>query len=174
LRLQDHTQETPPSLGLLWKSDQSDAETPTDKQQHSQATDIHVFGGILIHNPSKRPAVDARLRPRRPLVSAKINLASFKYTPFQSCEKRLLSLPCPSVRPSVRPSAEKNSTPLEVFFVKFHIEQVCYISKKFRFSYNRRKISDTIHDNVSTSCVSSKETGLRNRKLTVGFSWQHI
>ena len=82
LKLHDHTQKTPLSLGLLWKSDQFNAETCTHRKQHSQATDIHAFGGIRNHNPSKRPAVDPRLRSRRPLVSAIINLASFKYTRF--------------------------------------------------------------------------------------------
>ena len=32
--------------------------------QHSQQTDIHAFGKIRTHNPSKRAAADPRLRPR--------------------------------------------------------------------------------------------------------------
>jgi hypothetical protein len=31
-------------------------------QQHSQETDIHASGGIRTHDPSKRAAVDPRLR----------------------------------------------------------------------------------------------------------------
>jgi hypothetical protein len=37
-----------------------------DNTQHSQQTDIHALGGIRAHNPSKRAAVDPRLRPRGP------------------------------------------------------------------------------------------------------------
>jgi hypothetical protein len=41
--------------------------TPLDewsarRTQHSQQTDIHALGGIRTHNPSKRAAVDRRLR----------------------------------------------------------------------------------------------------------------
>ena len=35
-----------------------------DKTQDSQVTDIHAYGGIRTHNPSKRMAADLRLRPR--------------------------------------------------------------------------------------------------------------
>ena len=35
-----------------------------DNTQHSQETDIHDPGGIRTRNPSKRVAVDGRLRPR--------------------------------------------------------------------------------------------------------------
>ena len=35
-----------------------------DNTQHSQQTDIHAPGGIRTYNPSKRAAVDLRLRPR--------------------------------------------------------------------------------------------------------------
>jgi hypothetical protein len=34
-----------------------------DKTQHSK-TDIHAFGGIRTHNPSKRAAAELRFRPR--------------------------------------------------------------------------------------------------------------
>ena len=37
---------------------------PGNNTQHSTQTDIHVPGGIRTHNPSKRAAVDPRLRPR--------------------------------------------------------------------------------------------------------------
>jgi hypothetical protein len=53
---------TPHSVGLLWTSNQPVAETSTWK--HSQQTDIHALGGIRTHNPSKRAAVDPRLRQR--------------------------------------------------------------------------------------------------------------
>ena len=33
--------------------------------QHSQETDIHAPGGIQTRNPSKQPAADRGLRPRR-------------------------------------------------------------------------------------------------------------
>jgi hypothetical protein len=53
------------SVGLLWTSDQPVAETSLpDNTEHSQETDIHAPGGIRIPNPSKRTAVDPRLRPR--------------------------------------------------------------------------------------------------------------
>jgi hypothetical protein len=35
-----------------------------DNTQHSEETDIRIFGGIRTHNPSKRTAADLRLRPR--------------------------------------------------------------------------------------------------------------
>jgi hypothetical protein len=50
---------TPYSVGLLWTSDQPDAETLM-----SQQTDVHAPGGIQTRNPSKRAAADPRLRPR--------------------------------------------------------------------------------------------------------------
>ena len=50
------------SVGLLWTSDQLDAETCT--WQHSQETDTHAPGGIRTRNPSKQAAADLHLRPR--------------------------------------------------------------------------------------------------------------
>jgi hypothetical protein len=50
----------PHAVGLLWTSDQPDAETSTWQHKHSQETDIHVPGGIRTRNPSKRMAVDPR------------------------------------------------------------------------------------------------------------------
>ena len=35
----------------------------TTTQHKTQQTDIHALGGIRIRNPSKRSAVDTRLRP---------------------------------------------------------------------------------------------------------------
>jgi hypothetical protein len=55
--------DTPHSVGLLWTSDQPDAETPT--WQHTPlTTDIYIPGAIRTHNPNKRAAADPRLRPR--------------------------------------------------------------------------------------------------------------
>jgi hypothetical protein len=50
--------DTPRSVGLLWTSDQSYAETSTDKTQHSQETDIHAPSEIRTHNSCKRTAAD--------------------------------------------------------------------------------------------------------------------
>ena len=57
--LHNHTQlsDTPHSVGLLWVSDQPDAETSS--WQHT--SNVHDPVGIRTHNPSKR---DSRLRPR--------------------------------------------------------------------------------------------------------------
>ena len=52
--------DTPHSVGLLWASDQTDAETST--LQHTQETDIHTPGGIRTRNPNKRAAADPHLR----------------------------------------------------------------------------------------------------------------
>jgi len=54
---------TPHSVGLLWTSDQHDAETST-WQHTTLTTDNHAPGGIRTHNPSKRGAADPRLRSR--------------------------------------------------------------------------------------------------------------
>jgi len=52
-RIHDHTQvDTPQSVGLLWTSDQPDAET----WQNSQEANILAPGGIRTHNPNKRAA----------------------------------------------------------------------------------------------------------------------
>ena len=45
--------DTLQSVGLLWTSEQRDAETST-WQHTTQETDIHAPGGIRTHNPSKR------------------------------------------------------------------------------------------------------------------------
>ena len=56
--------EAPQSVGLLWTSDQPVAETSTwQHTQHSWRKPIHSPGGIRTRNPSKRWAVDTRLRP---------------------------------------------------------------------------------------------------------------
>jgi len=51
----------PHSVGILWKSDQPDAETLPGHTQHSQETDIHAPGGIRTHNPNKPAAANPRL-----------------------------------------------------------------------------------------------------------------
>jgi hypothetical protein len=55
--------DTPHSVGRLWRSDQSDAETYTRQHTTPQDTDIHAPGGIRTRNPRERAAADSRLRP---------------------------------------------------------------------------------------------------------------
>ena len=55
--------DAPQSVGLLWTSDQSVAET-SDNTQHSQQTNVHAPGWIRTHDRSRRAAADPRLRPR--------------------------------------------------------------------------------------------------------------
>jgi len=56
--------DTPHSVGLLWTSDQPDAETSTS--QHPTLTrDIHVPSGIRTRNRSKRAAADPRFKTAR-------------------------------------------------------------------------------------------------------------
>jgi len=50
--------DTPHSVGLLWTSDQPDAETSDNT--HTKETD----GGTRTHNLKKRAAADPRQRPR--------------------------------------------------------------------------------------------------------------
>jgi len=47
-----HSLDTPQSVGLVWMSDQTDAET-SDNAQHSQGKNIHAPGGIRAHIPRK-------------------------------------------------------------------------------------------------------------------------
>jgi len=54
---------TPHSVGLLWTSDQPDAEISTWKHT-SQETNIHAPGGIRTRSPSKRAAADLLLTLR--------------------------------------------------------------------------------------------------------------
>ena len=62
---------TPHSVGLLWTSDQPDADTTHKRArahththtQHSQG-DVQDPGGIRTRNPSTRAAVDPCLTPR--------------------------------------------------------------------------------------------------------------
>ena len=56
--------DTPHSLGLLWTSDQPDAEPLPDKKQHCRETHIHEPGGIQTRNPSKRAAANPCLVQR--------------------------------------------------------------------------------------------------------------
>jgi hypothetical protein len=61
-RFLDHIRRAT-SLGLLWTSDRSVAETYT--WQHTPlTTNIHAPGGIWTNNLSGRTAADLRLRPR--------------------------------------------------------------------------------------------------------------
>jgi hypothetical protein len=52
--------DTPQSIGLLWTSDRSNAETP-DNRQFSQETDIRVPGGIRTRKSNKLAAADRPL-----------------------------------------------------------------------------------------------------------------
>ena len=61
LRIRDYITYTPHSVGLLWTSDQPDAETSM-WQHTTPTTDIHAPGGIRNHNPNKRAATYPRLR----------------------------------------------------------------------------------------------------------------
>jgi len=55
--------DTPHSVGVLWTSDQSDADAAS--RQHTTLTrDIRVPGEIGTHNPMKGAAPDTRLTPR--------------------------------------------------------------------------------------------------------------
>jgi len=56
--------DTPHSVGLLWTSDQPDAETSTWQTQNSQETDIRAPGGIRTRSTSKPGSADLRLRSR--------------------------------------------------------------------------------------------------------------
>jgi len=51
------------SVGLLWMSDQSDAETST-WQSRTLTRDIHAPGGIRTRNPSRRATTNPCLWPR--------------------------------------------------------------------------------------------------------------
>ena len=55
--------DTPQSVGLLWSSDQPNAETST-WQHTTLTTNIPNPRGIRTHNFSRRAAADPRLRPR--------------------------------------------------------------------------------------------------------------
>jgi hypothetical protein len=55
---------TSQSVGLLWTSDRSVAETSTWQNKHSQKTNIHAPGEIRTHDPGNRSAADLLLRPR--------------------------------------------------------------------------------------------------------------
>jgi hypothetical protein len=57
--------DTPHSIGLLWTSDQPNAENFTwQHTQHSQETDRHATGGIRTPNPSKLATAHPHLRRR--------------------------------------------------------------------------------------------------------------
>jgi hypothetical protein len=91
--------DEPQSVGLLWTSDQSVAETST-WQHTTLTTDKHPCpGGILTHDLSRRAAEDLRLRPHdhwdRPLpIDTNHNYGKIAYngttsTPnFQKKKKR--------------------------------------------------------------------------------------
>jgi hypothetical protein len=78
-----HFVDTPHSVGLLRHRD---LYLTTHNTQ--QETDIHALGGIRTHNPSKRAAVDPRLRPRghwnRPQMSAYVYQTIRRHMPKDS------------------------------------------------------------------------------------------
>jgi hypothetical protein len=62
--LRDHTQTHRTRKDFSeWVIISSHRPLPSNSQ-HSQGTNIHAFGGIRTHNPSKRAAAVPRLRPR--------------------------------------------------------------------------------------------------------------
>jgi hypothetical protein len=56
--------DTPQSVRLLWTVIGSPQRPLPDNTGHSQQTNVHVHGGIRIHNPSRRADADLRLRWR--------------------------------------------------------------------------------------------------------------
>jgi hypothetical protein len=58
-----HNNDVPQSVGLLWMSDQSVAQTST-WQHTTLTTNIHATGGIRTHHLSRRAAEHLHLRPR--------------------------------------------------------------------------------------------------------------
>jgi len=56
--------DTPHSVGLLWMSDQPEAEPLPNNTQHSQQTYIHTLGRIRTRSLSKRATANPRLRRR--------------------------------------------------------------------------------------------------------------
>jgi hypothetical protein len=56
--------DTPLSEGILWRSDQSDAETSTWQHTTILRNRQPFSGGIRTRNPSKRTIEDPRLRER--------------------------------------------------------------------------------------------------------------
>jgi hypothetical protein len=57
-----HSLDTTHSVGLLWTSDQLDAETA--RQYTTLTKDIYATGEIRTRNPNTRAAADPRLRTR--------------------------------------------------------------------------------------------------------------
>jgi hypothetical protein len=55
---------TPRSVGLLWTSDQPDAENCTWQNTTLKQTYIYTRGGIRTQNPNERASADPRLGPR--------------------------------------------------------------------------------------------------------------
>ena len=73
------------TVGLLWTSEQSDAErTLPDNTIHSQERDIHAPGGIRTHNSSKRAVADPRLRPRGHWDRLCLHIHNSRYQPIST------------------------------------------------------------------------------------------
>jgi len=72
--------DTPHSAGLLWTSDQPDAET-SDNIQHSQQTNIHAPGETRTYNLRNRAAANPHLRP--PVRRTISNTSDLAVLPFE-------------------------------------------------------------------------------------------
>jgi hypothetical protein len=58
--------DTQRSVGLLWNSDQPEAENSTWQHRALTRNSIHAPDGIRTHNPSQRVAPNPCLRPHGP------------------------------------------------------------------------------------------------------------
>jgi hypothetical protein len=81
--------DTPHSVGLLWTSDQFDAETSTWQYTTLTRTDIHAAGWILNRNPIKSAAANPRFtlrghRDRQLSNTRKTELVCRCRNPFQN------------------------------------------------------------------------------------------
>ena len=120
-RIHDHTGlDTRHSLGLLWTSDQPDAETSI--RQHTTFTrDRHPCPGeIRTHNPRKRAAADQRLRP----------LGHWdRHQLFIDLKKA-----CDSVRRGVLCNLTECCTPVKLATLTFRHRASCMLGQAFRYS----------------------------------------
>jgi len=75
--------DAPQSVGLLWTSDQSVAETSTWQHKTLTADKMHAPGGIRNHDLSRRAAVDLRF-PYFQTGIAKLYLHKATHDVFQT------------------------------------------------------------------------------------------
>jgi len=96
-----------------------------DKKRDEFHTNCYILNTALhCLRPKETPAFRGMqlspLRAEREDVDTRFSNDLVFKAPSQKCEKRLLALSCPSVRPSVRPSpAWNNSVPSGRIFMKF-------------------------------------------------------